>query len=315
MTTRTTGDDVPGTQDGQAAWLQRAFEEHRRELHVHCYRLAGNVADADDLVQETFLRAWRSRDRFEGRSSARTWLYRISTNVFLDSRKAAGRRSVPYGDPLEWSTDIGPYPDALLADDPQSGVAADEIVELALIAALMYLPPRQRAAFVLRDVCGWTPAEIGGALGAAVPAVNSMLQRARQTLRQHAPSDPQEWRRPQLTSEDEEILRRYAEATDPDEIRALLDEDVRITMPPDAPVVGIDAAVELLARPLDWRTFPSSANGRPAQLNYLRRPGSPHYEALVVDLLRIEDGKIVESNAFVGARHVLAFGMPATLEP
>jgi RNA polymerase sigma-70 factor (TIGR02960 family) len=299
----------------QAVWLQRAFDEHRRELHVHCYRLSGNVADADDLVQETFLRAWRARDRFEGRASARTWFYRIATNVFLDTRKAAGHRTVPTGDPLEWSTEIGPYPDALLADDPQTGLAARETVELALIAALMYLPARQRAAFVLRDVYGWTPQEIAGALDTAVAAVNSLLQRARDTLRRNAPSDPHDWRRPQLTSEDEEILHRYANATDPETFRALLAEDVRITMPPEPPVVGIDAAAEFLGRPLDWRTFPTSANGRPALINYLRLPGSAHYDALVVDVLRIEDGKIVESNAFIGARHVAAFGMPATLEP
>ncbi|MEQ4210218.1 RNA polymerase subunit sigma-70 [Actinopolymorpha sp. B9G3] len=300
----------------QAIWLQRAFDEHRRELHVHCYRLAGNVADADDLVQETFLCAWRARSRFEGRASARTWFYRIATNVFLDSRKAAGHRTIPSGDLLEWSTELGPYPDALLADnDPQTGLAARETVELALIAALMYLPARQRAAFVLREVYGWTPQEIAAALHTAVAAVNSLLQRARHTMRQHAPSDPQHWRRPPLTSEDEEILRRYANAKDPETFRALLAEDVRITMPPDPPVVGIDAAAEFLSRPLDWRTFPTSANGRPALINYLRRPGSPHYEAMVVDVLRIETGKIVKSNAFIGARHVQAFGMPTILEP
>jgi RNA polymerase sigma-70 factor (ECF subfamily) len=102
---------------------------------------------------------------------------------------------------------------------------------------------------------------------------------------------------------------------DPEAIRMLLADDVRITMPPDAPVVGIDAVTEFLARPLDWRTFPSSANGRPALVNYLRRPGSPHYEGLVVDVLRIVDGRIVEINAFVGAHHVAAFGLPITLLP
>jgi RNA polymerase sigma-70 factor (ECF subfamily) len=306
---------MPDSPDAQAAWLQRAFDDHRRELHVHCYRLAGNVNDADDLVQETFLRAWRARERFEGRASARTWLYRIATNVFLDSRKAASRRTLPSGDPLEWSTDLGPYPDGLLAEDPQAGLEARETVELALIAALMYLPPRQRAAFVLRDVSGWAPQEIAGALDAAVPGVNSLLQRARDTMRRHAPSDRKEWRRPHLTSDDEKILRRYADAKDPEAFRALLADDVRITMPPDPPVIGIDAAAEFLGRPLDWRTFPSSANGRPALISYLRRPGRPHYEALVVDVLRIRDGRIVESNAFVGARHVIAFGMPATLDP
>ncbi|MEW9534753.1 RNA polymerase subunit sigma-70 [Microbispora sp. NPDC049125] len=296
-------------------WVQRAFDEHRRDLHLHCYRLAGNVTDADDLVQETFLRAWRARDRFEGRASARTWLYRIATNVFLDSRKTAGNRVVPFGDPLEWSTEIGPYPDALLADDPQADVPARETVELALIAALMYLPARQRAAFVLRDIYGWTPPEIADALDAPIAAVNSLLQRARDTLRRHTPTDPREWRRPHLTSQDKDILHRYAHATDPASIRALLADDVRITMPPDPPVVGIDAVAEFLGRPFDWRTVPSSANGRPALVCYLRRPGSPHYEGLVVDVLRIKGSKIVENNAFVGGRHVTAFGLPLTLDP
>ena len=323
MTTKFRGDHVSDRASGDAGrpqgadpdWLRRAFDQHRRELHVHCYRLSGNVTDADDLVQETFLRAWRARDRFEGRASARTWLYRIATNVFLDSRKSASHRTVPSGDPLEWCTDIGPYPDALLAGDPQAGVQANETVELALIAALMYLPPRQRSAFVLRDVYGWTPHEVAGALDTPITGVNSLLQRARRTVRQHAPADPKDWRRPRLTSQDEQILRRYAAAKDPDEFRALLAEDVRITMPPEPAVIGIDAAVEFLSRPLDWRTFPSSANGRPALVNYLRVPGSPHYEAVVVDVLRVRDGKIVESNAFTGARHVLAFGMRATLAP
>jgi len=297
----------------QASWLHRAFDEHRRELHVHCYRLAGNACDADDLVQETFLRAWRARDRFEGRASARTWLYRIATNLFLDSRKSAGRRAVPSGSPLEWSTELGPYPDARTDDDPQHSTAARETVELALIVALRYLPERQRAAFVLRDVCGWTPPEIADALALTQPAVNSLLQRARATIRQHAPADPQHWRRPSLTSADEEILRRYVEARDPASIRALLAEDVRITMPPEPPVTGADEAATFLSRPLDWRTFPTSANGRPAVLCYLRHPGSPSYQALVVDVLRVENGLIAEINAFVGAGHVTAFGMPANL--
>src|SRR4051794_22676 len=189
-------------EDEGAAWLQRAFDEHRRALHAHCYRLAGSVADADDLVQETFLRAWRARERFEGRASVRTWLYRIATNVFLDTRKAAASRSIPAGDPLEWSAGLGPYPDALLSDDPQRDYVANETVELALIAALMYLPPRQRAAFVLRDISGWTPREIADALGVAVPAANSLIQRGRRVLRERVPTDPQQWRRPHLTAED-----------------------------------------------------------------------------------------------------------------
>ncbi|MET9273623.1 RNA polymerase subunit sigma-70 [Kribbella sp. NPDC003557] len=296
------------------AWFREVFEAHRRPLHAHCYRLTGNVADADDLVQETFLRGWRSRSQYEGKASIRTWLYRIATNVYLDHRKAAARRTVSVGDPLEWSTDIGPYPDSLLGEDPSAALVAGETVELALIAALMFLPPRQRAAFVLRDVSGWTPAEIAAGLELAVPAVNSLIQRARKTLRHYAPGDARNWRRPTLTSEDEEVLRRYAEAVDPVSVRELLADDVRITMPPDPPVVGREAAAEFLGRPLDWLTFPSAANGRPALICYLRKTGTDLYEATVVDVLTISNGRIVESNAFVGAHHVTAFGLPATIE-
>ena len=302
---------VPGEDD----WLHPVFETHRRELHAHCYRLAGNVTDADDLVQETFLRAWKSRDAFEGRASARTWLYRIATNVFLDSRKAAQTRSVPGGDVFEWDTQLGPYPDAPRADDPQADVASAELVELALIAALRYLPSRQRVAFLLRDLHGWTPPEIAGLLGVKVPTANGLLQRARETLRRHAPADPRDWRRPELTAADKEILRRYAAAADAATMRALLVDDVRITMPPDPAVYGADAASAFLTRPFDWRHIVASANGRPALVNYLRPPGSPTYEALVVDVLRIDHEKIVEVNAFVGARHVAAFGLPLTLDP
>ena len=305
-------EEHPDDRDG---WLRAAYEEHRRDLHAHCYRLAGNVADADDLVQETYLRAWRARDRFEGRSSARTWLYRIATNAFLDSSKAAERRTSPAGDILEWSTQLGPYPDKLLDTDPASDLAEAEIVELALIAALMHLSPRQRAAFVLRDVNGWTPSEIAEALGVAVTVANSLIQRARETVRRHAPADPRDWRRPTLTAQDKAILGRYASASGPEAIRILLADDVRITMPPEPAVVGIDAVTEFLARPLDWRTFPSSANGRPALINYLRPAEGAQYGALVVDVLRIVDGRIAESNAFIGAHHVAAFGMPAVLEP
>jgi len=296
-------------------WLRRAFEDHSRELHAHCYRLSGNVTDADDLVQETFVRAWRSRAGYEGRASARTWLYRIATNAFLDSRRAAARRLVPVGDPFESSTDLGPYPDCLLAGDPEPARVASEMVELALIAALMYLPPRQRAAFVLRDIHGWTSTEIAEALAVSLSTANSLLQRARATVRRHAPAHPEAWRRPELTRGDEELLRRYADARNAEDFRALLAEDVRITMPPDAPVSGIHAAAEFLGRPFDWHTIPSSANGRPALVGYLRQPGDPHYEALVVDVLRIVDGRIAEVNAFIGAQHVMAFGLPATWDP
>ena len=287
--------------------LDRDFTELRPALHAHCYRLAGNVADADDLVQETFLRAWRARGGFEGRASVGTWLHRIATNVFLDRRKAAASRTHPSGDAFEWATDLGPYPDAL--------VAGDELVELALIAALQYLPARQRAAFVLRDIMGWAPGEIAGALDVPVSTANSLLQRARETMRREAPARPEDWRRPELTPEDEALLRRYAEAVDPAEFRELLAADVRITMPPDEPVVGRDTVAAFLGRPLDWRTVATSANGRPALVSYLRREGSPAYVGQVVDVLEIREGRIAAVHAFVGERHVSAFGLPLRLDP
>lgn len=289
-----------------------SLEEHRSRLRAHCYRLTGNVTDADDLVQETFLRALRSRDRFEGRSTVATWLYRIATNLYLDQRKSAVRRTVPSGDALEWSTELGPYPQQP-GIDPASGALANETVELALIAALMHLPPRQRAVFVLSEVSGWTPAEIAESLGLSRTAVNSLLQRGRRTLRKRAPEDRYRWTRPELTADDEDVLRRYAAAIEPADFRALLADDVRITMPPNPTIVGIAAASEFLGRGLDWRTFPAAANGRPAMLCYLREPGSDLYRATAVDVLRVENGRITESNAFVGARHVRAFGFPATL--
>jgi RNA polymerase sigma factor (sigma-70 family) len=298
---------MPVTNDRQAG-LQAAFAEHRPGLRAHCYRLTGNVADADDLVQETLLRAWRSRDAFEGRASVKTWLFRIATNVFLDTRKAASRRTMPVGDIMEWSTDLGPYP------DPSADFASRETVELALIAALMHLPTRQRAVFIMRDVYGWTPTEVSEALGVAVPAVNSLVQRARQTVRRHAPADPARWRRPPLTSEDEEILRRYQTATEPAHLLELLAHDVRITMPPNGPVFGRDEVAEFLTRPMEWRTFPVVANGRPALVTYLREPGTEHYAGCTIDVLRIVDGKIAEINAFLGARHITSFGMPATFD-
>ncbi len=300
---------------GEHDWLQTAFDVHRSDLRAHCYRLTGNVTDADDLVQEVFLRAWRSREGFERRASARTWLYRIATNLFLDSRKAAHARTAPGGDIFEWDTHLGPYPDALLSDDPQADLAAAELVELALIAALRYLPPRQRVAFLLRDLHGWTPAEIADLLDVEVAAANGLLQRARETIRRHAPADPSQWRRPELTAEDKQILHRYATATDPATMRALLADNVRITMPPDPVVAGVDAVADFLTRPLDWHTVAASANGRPALVCYLRHDEAAPYEACVVDVLQIVDGWIAEINAFIGAQHAAAFGLPPTIGP
>ncbi|OWY59801.1 RNA polymerase subunit sigma-70, partial [cyanobacterium TDX16] len=197
------------------------------------------------MVQETFLRAWRALDRFEGRSSLRTWLYRIATNVCLDALARSGRRTLPAGDLLAESSELQPYPDLAFGSDgagPGERLEARETVELGFLAALLHLPPRQRAVLIVRDLLGWNAEETATLLDLSVPAANSLVQRARATLRRHAPASRLEWVPPELTPEDEDLLRQYVEAherADAEAIVALLRADVRITMPPEAAVVGV----------------------------------------------------------------------------
>ena len=194
----------------EAAFAEAA-ERHRRELQVHCYRMVGSLEESEDLVQETFLRAWRGRRGFRGRSSLRTWLYRIATNACLDALERRPRRilaaDVAPADPaatdmpeadLPW---LQPYPDALLDEIPDeaAGPAAlaesRETIELAFLAAIQHLPPRQRAALVLRDVLGWSARETAALMETSVAAANSALQRAREALKAHLPAARSEWRR------------------------------------------------------------------------------------------------------------------------
>ena len=171
-------------------------ERHRRELHVHCYRMLGSFQDAEDAVQETFLKAWRARATYEGRSTVRAWLYRIATNTCLDL--LARRRPEPAtGGEAMW---LQPYPDSLLdelpadvADEPESRALARETIELAYVVAVQHLAPRPRAALILRDVMGWPAKDVADLLGDSVNSVNSALQRARAGMREHLPGERQEW--------------------------------------------------------------------------------------------------------------------------
>jgi RNA polymerase sigma-70 factor, ECF subfamily len=241
----------PREQSAFATVVQR----HRGELQVHCYRMLGSLEDAEDLVQETFLRAWRSRERFraDGRLSFRAWLYRIATNACLDVLRTRSRRVmppdvVPAGDPtvlplppadLPW---LQPYPDRLLEyvtapeEEPGAVVVARETIELTFIAAIQHLPPRQRAVLLLRDVLGWSAKETALLLETSVVSANSALQRARATLRHGLGETRTEWRSgSELAAEERELLRRYIEAherADVDALAALLREEARLTMPP-----------------------------------------------------------------------------------
>jgi RNA polymerase sigma-70 factor, ECF subfamily len=316
--------------------LPAAFERHRRELQAHCYRMLGSFDDSEDLVQETFLRAWRARDGFggDGRFAVRAWLYRIATNACLDVLRSRPRRVMPpdvapAADPtaaipppadLPW---LQPYPDQLLApaeDDPGAVVVARETIELAFIAAIQHLPPRQRAVLVLRDVVGWSAKDAAALLETTVTAINSALQRARATLSERLGERRTDWARSsELGEAERELLRRYLDAharSDADALAALLREDVRLVMPPHATWFdGRDAVMTAVRHGFEpsfgeIRSRIAAANRQPAVAHYLKQPGDSAHRALVIDVLRLDDGAIAEITSFVTPELFPAFGLP-----
>jgi RNA polymerase sigma-70 factor (ECF subfamily) len=318
------------------------LKRHRRELQVHCYRMLGSFEDSEDLVQETFLRAWRGRGgfSFDERSSFRAWLYRIATNACLDVLRGRPRRILPpevaaAGDPvappsppadLPW---LQPYPDRLLEpiaaaeDEPGAVVVARETIELAFIAAIQHLPPRQRAVLILRVVLGWSAKDTASLLDASVASVNSALQRSRATLRDHLPEQRTAWARsPEPSEEERELLRRYVDAherADADALAELLREDAVLTMPPHPTwYEGREAIVVASRKGFDpefgnLRTVVIGANTQPAVAHYLRPPGGSQYGPLAFDVLRVEDGLVAEIHSFVFPGLFPAFGLPPTL--
>jgi RNA polymerase sigma-70 factor (TIGR02960 family) len=292
-------------------------EPYRRELHVHCYRMMGSFEEAEDLVQETLLRAWRSRERFEGGPLFRAWLYRIATNACLDALRRRARRPVSASSFAEvpW---LQPYPDRLLdeiapsEEQPDAAVVAKETIELAFLAIIRLLPPLQRAVLIVRDVLGWSARETADVLETSVVAANSALQRARATVREHPT------RRPERTATEEEqlLLERFIDAherTDTDAAVALLRKDVRVTMPPHPWLFeGIQAVRELMGNAEttgEWRLLATRANRMPTAASYLKQPGDSEFRAFKFDVLRVEGGAIAEITTF---DHTLfpAFGLP-----
>jgi RNA polymerase sigma-70 factor (ECF subfamily) len=302
-------------------------EPHRRELQVHCYRMLGSFEDSEDLVQETFLRAWRARASFdsEGPSSFRAWLYRIATNACLDVLRGRSRRVMPpdlgpAGDPtapppppaeLPW---LQPYPDRLLEaiappeDQPDAVAVTRETIELGFLAAIQHLSPKQRAVLLLRELLGWSAKDTASLLEASVASVNSALQRARATLRSRLPERRADWKRPaRPTQEELELLRRYVDAherTDIDALAELLREDARLTMPPHPTWYdGRTAILVASEKGFDpefgtLRSVAAAANLQPAAAHYLRRPGESEFQPLALDVLRIEDGVVAEIHSF-----------------
>ena len=309
---------------------------HRRELHVHCYRMLGSFDEAEDHVQEVFLRAWRSRELFEGESSPRTWLYRVATNACLDTLRRNARRAVPapsrgQAGPrpsiavLPW---VQPYPDSLLDElaadqpDPEAVAVSRETISLAFLAAIQLLPPRQRAVLILRNVVSFPAAEVAGLLGTSVAAVNSALQRARTTLRDQWPQGRLDWApAAEPDSEQRSLLQRFIaahEQADPEALIALLHQDVRLAISPQVGEwngrqdVG-DALRDGMNSLGRWQLLPIMANGQPGTAGYVRRPGQTAYVPFVLAVLRVEHGRLAEIAAFEQPSMFTAFGLPASL--
>jgi RNA polymerase sigma-70 factor (ECF subfamily) len=333
---------------------ERAFaeltERHRHELRVHCYRMLGSFDEAEDLVQETFLRAWRYRTSSADRSSFRAWLYKIATNACLDVIASRNRKVAPYeAAPLVPNDDapspppnvpwLQPFPDHLLdaaapaAEEPDAIAVRRETIELAFLVSVQTLPPLQRAVLIVRDVLGWPATDTATLLDTSVAAVKSALQRARRTMKEHLPGTRDQWApTTEPTIGERQIVGRYIDAhenADLDQVAALLAEDVRLTMPPEpAWLVGRDALVSLTANVFDpdsswyhgaWRCLRTAANRQPAIAHYVEHPttettaGLPgRFKGQVLDVLGIADGRVADVTSF-DPKYFPAFGLPLTL--
>jgi RNA polymerase sigma-70 factor (ECF subfamily) len=311
------------------------LEAHRHELTGYCYRMLASPFDAEDAVQETLLRAWRSISKFEGRASLRSWLHRIATNVCLDQLGSTQRRARPMdlGDaraPIEANLDklpedhwIEPVPLTLVAPEPDPSEAAVErdTVRLAFVAALQHLPARQRAVLILREVLQWSAAEVAQLLDMSVPAVNSALQRARATLSEASPDRTAA--AATLDDENRDFLGRYVEAFeryDMDALTSLIHEDATQSMPPYSLWLrGRDDILRFWVGPGEGcrgsRVIPTvSANGSPAFGQYKPSPTGDGYEPWALQVVEIEDGQIVELTFFLDTERIFPlFGLPPRL--
>jgi len=290
---------LKAAQSGDQRAFSRLVEPYRRALTIHSYRMLGSPHDAEDIVQETLLRAWRNLGSYEPRAPLSSWLYRIATNASLDEIERRPRRPQP----------VEPYPDKPLGDsdaptyDPAARYALREGLELSLLRAIQQLPGRQRAVLILRDVLGWTSPEVAQLLETSVAAVNSAVQRARVTIDESLPATG-----PSPAARDErELLQRYVQAfanDDVDGLVAILREDAVLRMPPQPDVFGADAIAAFLRSVAPDGTYanfhqtPRWANGRPAVTTSMRSAGGeliPH----AVTLLIVEDGQIVGIETFL----------------
>jgi RNA polymerase sigma-70 factor (ECF subfamily) len=316
----------------------RLADPFRRELLAHCYRMLGSVHDAEDQVQETYLRAWRAYGSFEGRSSMRTWLHRIATHTCLDALESRGRRPLPTGlgapnaDPLGELVERAEVPwlepvaddmvgaDAAEGADPASVVTSRESVRLAFVAALQHLPPRQRAVLLLREVLRWRAAEVAELLGTSVASVNSALQRARAQLDRLAPSEASVAE--PRTAAQRELLDRYMaafEAKDVQAIVSLFTQDAVWEMPPftgwyrGPEDIALLVATHCPGDPGGMRLIPAALNGQPSFAMYLRGGPGQDFLPFQLHVVELDGGAVGHVTAFLDVALFARFGLPASL--
>ena len=330
---------MPLVRDATESDFRRLAEDHRGELLAHCYRMLGSLHDAEDALQETLLRAWRGLPDFGGRSSVRTWLYTIATNVCMDVLGRRSKRVLPMdygppssptkaaGEPLIESVWVEPYPDEALGlpDGPASPDARyeqREAVELAFVAALQHLPATQRAVLILREVLGFSAREVAESLGTSVASVNSALQRARRAVRERLPERSQQATLRSLGDErTRALIEAYLDAwgrADIDALRALLAEDAVFSMPPwpiwwrgGETIAGFSATAARVCP--STSKIATRANGQPAVASYGLDPESGRYTASAIDVFSFEGDAIKEITAFVNPGMFERFGLPAEL--
>jgi RNA polymerase sigma-70 factor (TIGR02960 family) len=322
---------------GDEAAFRELTERYRRDLELHCYRIVGSVQDAEDLVQETLLAAWRGLDGFNGRAAFRTWLYRIATNRCLNFLRDRGRRPREVPAPPNFPDDppqptradetvwAEPFPDTEVdgAPGPEAQYEAREAIGLAFVAGLQHLPPAQRAALVLRDVMGFRAAEVADMLDTTETAVNSALQRARQAFETKLPPGSRERAPAPRSAREREIVGRFADAFqsgDVDALVALMTDDAVLTMPP-LPLVyqGPEKIGEFLSRVpaggalTRFRLVATRANGQPAFGMYIKDPQCPIARGTGIMVLELEGDRISVMTAFHDTSPFPRFGLPRTL--
>ena len=324
-------------QRGDESAFARLVQPYRRELRAHCYRMSASIHDADDLLQDSLLRAWRALDQFEGRSGLRTWLYKVTTSACLDALGKRPARALPsdLGSPMAANAAFGPprlepiwiepCPDEIvdLAQTPEARYSAAESVAFAFLVALQVLPPQQRAVLILRDVLGWQAQDCAELLELSVAAVNSSLQRARDTLQS------QKARSPHVVRNLDDIagralLARYVQAWERADVPALvslLHEDATLAMPPLSEwlrgAASIGASLAAMVLPPEargtLRLLPTGANGLPAFAAYRQDTAGGPFRPMALHVLELEGGEVTAIVAFLDGSLFSSFGLPSEL--